>query len=49
MHRDLAKNRYRHHVLWLKGCPECSNEFGGLYFNDMPKIDRHGLLPVLAA
>lgn len=33
--RQLAKNRYRHHVLWLKGCPDCSGEFGGLYFNDL--------------
>ena len=33
--RQLAKNRYRHHALWLKGCPDCSNEFGGLYFNDL--------------
>lgn len=32
--RQKAKNRYRHHVLWLKGCPECSSEFGGLYFSD---------------
>lgn len=32
--RKLAKNSYRHHILWLKGCPDCSNQFGGLYFND---------------
>ncbi len=35
LHRQLAKNKYRHHVLWLRGCPDCSNEFGGLYFNDV--------------
>ena len=34
INRQLAKNRYRHHVLWLRGCPECSYEFGGLYFTD---------------
>ncbi|MBU0673930.1 MAG: hypothetical protein KJ950_04735 [Proteobacteria bacterium] len=33
--RELAKNRYRHHILWLRGCPECSNQFGGLYFGDL--------------
>ena len=32
--RELAKNRYRHHILWLRGCPDCSHEFGGLYFSD---------------
>jgi len=36
--REVAKNSYRHHILWLRGCPDCSNEFGGLYFNDMPQI-----------
>ncbi|HEB49341.1 MAG TPA: hypothetical protein ENI89_01915 [Desulfobulbus sp.] len=34
VYRHFAKNRYRHHILWLKGCPDCSGEFGGLYFND---------------
>ena len=34
--RGLAKNSYRHHILWLRGCPDCSNEFGGLYFTDIP-------------
>jgi len=33
--RKLAKNRYRHHILWLRGCPDCSYEFGGLYFNEI--------------
>jgi len=33
--RRLAKNRYRHHILWLRGCPECSNTFGGVYFTDI--------------
>lgn len=32
--RSLAKNSYRHHILWLRGCPCCANEFGGLYFNE---------------
>jgi len=34
VYRPLAKNNYRHHILWLRGCPHCANEFGGLYFND---------------
>lgn len=34
VHRQHAKNDYRHHLLWLRGCPDCTNEFGGLYFND---------------
>ncbi len=36
--RKFAKNRYRHHILWLRGCPECSMEFGGLYFTDLKAI-----------
>ncbi len=32
--KTYSKNRYRHTILWLKGCPECSKEFGGLYFTD---------------
>ena len=35
VYRAWAKNRYRHHILWLRGCPDCSNKFGGLYFNDL--------------
>ena len=34
--RQLAKKRYRHHILWMKGCPHCGG-FGGLYFNDSLK------------
>jgi hypothetical protein len=34
--RRLAKNNYRHHILWMRGCPDCTNEFGGLYFTDVP-------------
>ena len=36
--RSLAKNAYRHHILWLRGCPDCSNKFGGLYFNDADNL-----------
>lgn len=32
--RRLAKNSYRHHVLWLRGCPDCANIFRGLFFTD---------------
>lgn len=35
INRELAKNSYRHHILWLRGCPDCSNKFGGLYFTDL--------------
>ena len=38
--RSLAKNNYRHHILWLRGCPDCSNTFGGLYFTDTPAYER---------
>ena len=38
INRKMAKNRYRHHVLWLRGCPDCTNEFGGLYFNDLKAV-----------
>ena len=36
--RQLAKNAYRHHILWLGGCPDCTYEFGGLYFNDFDSM-----------
>jgi len=39
--RKLAKNRYRHHVLWMRGCPACTNEFSGLYFNE--PLGIHGM------
>jgi len=32
--RQDARNDYRHHVLWLRGCPDCTNEFGGVFFSD---------------
>lgn len=32
--RQQSKMRYRHHIVWLQGCPECTNEFGGIYFSD---------------
>lgn len=38
--RQHAKHQYRHHVLWLKGCPDCSNQFGGLFFNDAPTLEH---------
>lgn len=38
VYRGLAKNRYRHHILWLRGCPHCTHEFGGLYFNDLKAL-----------
>lgn len=44
--RKLAKNRYRHHILWMRGCPDCTNTFGGLYFTDIPSCDSIPLLSV---
>lgn len=38
VYRPMAKNQYRHHMLWLRGCPDCTNEFGGLYFNDIKAV-----------
>ena len=32
--RKLAKMKYRHNLIWLRGCPKCGAEFGGIYFND---------------
>ena len=34
VYKKFTKNRYRHNILWLRGCPECSEEFGGLYFTE---------------
>jgi hypothetical protein len=38
VYRPWARNSYRHHILWLRGCPDCSNEFGGLYFTDTDQV-----------
>jgi hypothetical protein len=44
--REIAKNSYRHHILWLQGCPECSDKFGGLYFSDeLEGAEDHILVP----
>ena len=32
--RAVARLNYRHHIIWLKGCPECGGEFHGISFND---------------
>lgn len=32
--RELAKMKYRHNIIWLRGCPKCGGKFGGIYFND---------------
>ncbi|MBU0729808.1 MAG: hypothetical protein KKE17_12005 [Proteobacteria bacterium] len=42
--REVAKNQYRHHVLWLRGCPDCTSKFGGIYFNDFPEAVDVSLL-----
>ncbi|MEW6219813.1 MAG: hypothetical protein AB1634_09815 [Thermodesulfobacteriota bacterium] len=42
--RALARNRYRHHILWLRGCPDCTSQFGGLYFSDLPLVGRTELV-----
>jgi hypothetical protein len=35
IHRPSARLNYRHHILWVKGCIKCTNQFGGLYFADV--------------
>ncbi len=37
--RALARLRYRHHILWLHGCPHCAERLRGLSFNDFPAVD----------
>lgn len=44
--RQLAKNSYRHHILWLRGCPDCTNKFGGLYFTDIPAYGSSAQLAI---
>ncbi len=36
--RQLSKMQYRHNLIWLRGCPRCSAEFGGIYFNDPESV-----------
>ncbi len=38
LYRKFAKNQYRHNILWLRGCPECQEDFGGLYFTDLKAL-----------
>ena len=44
VYRKLAKNNYRHHILWLRGCPDCTSKFGGLYFTDIPAYGSEAIL-----
>ena len=34
INREYASNKYHpsDHIIWLKGCPECTKKFGGIYF-----------------
>ncbi len=36
--RAVSRLNYRHHIVWIKGCPECGSEFRGIYFSDQDKI-----------
>ncbi|MFZ5775943.1 MAG: hypothetical protein ACOY3Z_10715 [Thermodesulfobacteriota bacterium] len=36
--RRHSRFNYRHHILWLRGCPHCTHQFGGLYFNDFKAL-----------
>ncbi len=36
--RALSRLNYRHHIIWIKGCPECGSEFRGVYFSDEDEI-----------
>lgn len=40
VHRELARNNYRHHILWLRGCPDCTKKFGGLYFDEVSPVEQ---------
>ena len=33
--RGIAKNKYseEHNTIWLRGCPDCTGKFGGIYFD----------------
>ncbi|MEW6427800.1 MAG: hypothetical protein AB1568_07175 [Thermodesulfobacteriota bacterium] len=44
VYRKLARFPYRHHVLWLKGCPRCAERLAALYFNDYPKVEDEAVL-----
>ena len=44
INRRFAKKRYRHNILWLRGCPQCTSEFGGLYFTDFKALVDSPLL-----
>ena len=46
VYRKLAKHDYRHHILWLRGCPDCANQFGGLYFTEIPYHGSEAVLVV---
>jgi hypothetical protein len=35
--RSIARLKYSHNLIWLGSCPECSREFGGIYFNEQRK------------
>ena len=36
--KKYSKMSYRHKILWLKGCPDCTGVFGGLYFSDPERV-----------
>ena len=44
VYKKLAQNYCRHNILWLLGCPECSEEFGRLYFSGIKAITGNPLL-----
>ena len=36
--RAVSRLNYRHHIIWLKGCPHCGEELRGIYFSDEDEI-----------
>ncbi len=46
VYRKLARLRYRHNVLWLRGCPKCTGKLRGLYFADSPGTKAQATLLV---
>lgn len=36
--REMSKMKYRHNIIWLRGCPKCGGQFGGIYFSDPQSV-----------
>ncbi len=43
VHKKFAPHNSHHNILWMRGCAECSFEFGGLYSNEIMAIKGNPL------